>query len=135
MENDFSGAKAAVFIGRQLVVLRRDDKPDIPWPGRLDFPGGARDPGETPEETVLREIREEIGLRLSAADLGAGIAYQTEGQRVFFYVVRLPEGADRDIVFGDEGQGWALMAPGDYMSAPDNIPHLAARLARAVQAP
>lgn len=39
---DFGGAKLILFIGKQIVVLRRDQKPDIPWPGRLDLPGGGR---------------------------------------------------------------------------------------------
>lgn len=30
--------------------------------GQLSFPGGRMDPGETPEETALREAQEEVGL-------------------------------------------------------------------------
>jgi 8-oxo-dGTP diphosphatase len=57
---DFGGTKLILFIGDRIVVLRRDDKPDIPWPGRLDLPGGGRDGIETAEVCVLRETREEI---------------------------------------------------------------------------
>lgn len=31
-------------------------------PGQVAFPGGRMEPGETPEETALREAREEVGL-------------------------------------------------------------------------
>ncbi len=32
--------------------------------GNYGFPKGHREPGESPEETALREIREEVGLRV-----------------------------------------------------------------------
>ncbi|ROP74155.1 8-oxo-dGTP diphosphatase [Curtobacterium sp. PhB115] len=39
--------------------------------GRLVGPGGKREPGETAVETAVREVREEVGLRLETADLEA----------------------------------------------------------------
>ena len=33
--------------------------------GVYGFPKGHREPGETPEQTALREIREEVGLRVT----------------------------------------------------------------------
>ena len=45
--------------GRVLVLERSDD-------GQWDLPAGASDPGETPAETVEREVREESGLEVRA---------------------------------------------------------------------
>lgn len=45
--------------GRVLVLKRSDD-------GNWDLPAGASDPGETPAETVQREVREESGLEVRA---------------------------------------------------------------------
>ncbi|MCU0151419.1 8-oxo-dGTP diphosphatase [Curtobacterium poinsettiae] len=39
--------------------------------GRLVGPGGKRESGETAVETAVREVREEVGLRLDAVDLEA----------------------------------------------------------------
>lgn len=39
----------------------RDDKPEIPCPGRWGLFGGHLDPGETPEVCIHRELEEEIG--------------------------------------------------------------------------
>ncbi|TDN46151.1 8-oxo-dGTP diphosphatase [Curtobacterium flaccumfaciens] len=39
--------------------------------GRLVGPGGKREPGESAIETAVREVREEVGLRIEAADLEA----------------------------------------------------------------
>ena len=44
--------------GRVLLVRRADD-------GRWAMPGGWVDPGETPEQAVVREVAEETGLRVS----------------------------------------------------------------------
>lgn len=118
---DFGGAKLILFIGNRIVVLRRDDTPDIPWPGRLDLPGGGRDGSETAEACVLRETFEEVGLSLKERDLvwcdrfNAGV----------FFAAHLPEEAEARIVFGSEGQGWALIDPSEYIRHPDTIPHFA----------
>lgn len=44
--------------GRVLLVERTHD----PWSGRWDLPGGFCDAGEHPEQTAVREVREELGL-------------------------------------------------------------------------
>jgi 8-oxo-dGTP diphosphatase len=49
--------------GRLLVYLR-DNKPEIPFPNRWDFFGGHVEDGETPEEALVREVKEEIGVDL-----------------------------------------------------------------------
>ena len=51
--------------GRLLIYLR-DDKPEIPFPGHWDFFGGHLEAGETPEEALVREVREELGVELNA---------------------------------------------------------------------
>ncbi|KIC38228.1 DNA mismatch repair protein MutT [Ruegeria sp. ANG-R] len=121
---DFTGAKTALFLGRELLVIQRDARSDIPFPGYLDFPGGGKEPGETPVECALRETVEEVGLRLCAADL---IWSRQYGQSWFFVALRPPEDVSL-IRFGDEGQGWRLMRPQDYLSHSLAIPNFVARL-------
>ena len=48
----------------EILLLLRDDKPDITYPGHWSLIGGHRDGTETIAETARREVLEEIGLDL-----------------------------------------------------------------------
>lgn len=129
---DFSGAKLILLIGGKLVTIRRDDHPDIPWPGMWDLPGGGREDGESAVACVLRETAEELGLRLPVEALIWRRAYAVPVP-AWFFLARLPAGAERRIVLGDEGQGWALADPWGWIGRADSIPHFRARVAQAIQ--
>jgi 8-oxo-dGTP diphosphatase len=49
---------------RKLLIYLRDDKPDIPFPNCWDFFGGHVEDGETPEQALVREVKEELGVVL-----------------------------------------------------------------------
>ncbi len=115
----YAGAKLILFLGSDLLVIRRDDTPGIPWPNCLDFPGGGREGTETPEECALRETFEETGLTLPPDAL----AWRQQHGASWFFAAHLPAEAAGDVVFGGEGRGWELMDPGTYLGRDDAIPH------------
>jgi len=39
------------------------------WDGRMGFPGGTMEEGETPKQTLIREVKEEIGINAKADKL------------------------------------------------------------------
>ncbi len=62
---------------QRVLLYRRDRKPTIPFPDQLDILGGHTEAGETPEQTAVREIAEEL------EDLRRGAPYVLTGQRLF----------------------------------------------------
>jgi 8-oxo-dGTP diphosphatase len=46
---------------REVLLVLRDDRSDIPFPNCWDLPGGHAEEGETPEACIAREMREELG--------------------------------------------------------------------------
>jgi len=53
------GVIAVVMQDEKLLVIRRSQF--VIAPGKLCFPGGGIEPGETPEQALVREFREELG--------------------------------------------------------------------------
>lgn len=50
----------------KLLIYLRDDIPNIPFPNYWDLFGGIIEEGETPEEALVREIEEELGVKLKS---------------------------------------------------------------------
>jgi 8-oxo-dGTP diphosphatase len=48
----------------ELLLYLRDNKPGIPFPDHWDLIGGHIEEGETPEEALVREVREELDIDL-----------------------------------------------------------------------
>ena len=125
----FNGSKLAILVGDLIVTILRDDKPDIPWPGMWDLPGGGREGDETPETCVLRETREELGLILTEDALIWKTSSDEGGDFVWFFVCEQPDFDVRSVVFGDEGQRWNLVPLSWFLDDPSVIPRHKSRLA------
>jgi 8-oxo-dGTP diphosphatase len=50
---------------RRLLIYLRDDNPEIPFPNHWDLFGGHLENDETPEQALVREVKEEIGIELT----------------------------------------------------------------------
>jgi 8-oxo-dGTP diphosphatase len=129
---DFHGAKAALFVDDQLLVYRRDNNADIPFPNMWDLPGGGRENGESGPDCVVRETYEEFGIRVDVAKLDYVQHYENwrggNSLRALFFVGYLSHDQVAAIVFGDEGQHWQMMAIVEFLESDEAIPHLQERL-------
>jgi 8-oxo-dGTP diphosphatase len=100
--------------------------------GLWEFPGGKVEAGERPEETLIRELKEELGISVEEACL-APLTFASHGYPEFhllmpLFVCRRWPG----IVTAQEGQKLAWVRPNrlrDYAMPPADlplIPHLEA---------
>ena len=65
--HNIAAAVAVIFTFEDKILFTvRNVDPDK---GKLDLPGGFIDPNETAEEAACREIKEELGLDISANNL------------------------------------------------------------------
>jgi len=121
---------ACALIDADKRVLLEQRPEDKPMAGLWEFPGGKVEPGESPAQTLIRELHEELGITVSEPCLApltfASHAYQTFHLLMPLYICRRWEG----MVIAREGQALAWVRANklrDYpMPAADIplIPHL-----------
>jgi len=117
--------------GRVLIAQRPAGKP---MAGLWEFPGGKVEDGETPEHSLIRELKEELGIVVNEACLApltfASHAYPDFHLLMPLYVCRRWEGQ----VAASEGQELAWVKPNrlrEYAMPPADVPlisHLMALL-------
>lgn len=125
----FKGAKIAILSSGRLLAYQRDHKPEIPFPGMWDLPGGGRENDETPMECAIRETFEEFGLVVEPKAIVWERYYPaaSAGLGSYFYVAKL-DGDFGQIVFGNEGQCWKIMPVDEFLSHPEAVETLKQRL-------
>mgnify|MGYP000959251368 CR=1 FL=1 len=111
--------------GRVLLAERPAGKS---MAGLWEFPGGKVETGERPETTLIRELNEELGIRVKE-DCLAPFAFASHGYEKFhllmpLYLCRRWEG----LVMPREGQKLAWVRPndmGNYAMPPADVPLVA----------
>ncbi|MBL8628332.1 MAG: 8-oxo-dGTP diphosphatase MutT [Rhodospirillaceae bacterium] len=58
---------AALMTGKRVLLAQRPAGKSMA--GLWEFPGGKVEPNETPEQALVRELHEELGITVQAADL------------------------------------------------------------------
>ncbi len=111
--------------GRVLLAQRPEGKA---LAGLWEFPGGKMEPGERPEEALIRELAEELGIDVKSACLApltfASHAYEDKHLLMPLYVCRRWSGQ----VQSREGQALAWVRPNkmrEYPMPPADLPLIA----------
>ena len=86
-ERPIVGVGAVVLDGSRVVLVKRANEP---LKGEWSLPGGAVDVGETLEQAIRREVREETGLDVEVGpivDVLDRIRHDADGRIKFHYVL------------------------------------------------
>jgi len=101
---------AAALVDRQGRVLIAQ-RPVGKWQaGRWEFPGGKVEPGETAEAAVVRELHEELGVRVDATQYLTQVvhAYADRSVAISLWLVLRFEGEPRSLE--DQALLWVPVA-------------------------
>lgn len=116
-------AAALVDVDGRVLIAERP--PGKALAGLWEFPGGKLEPAERPEEALIRELHEELGLAVDAACLAplsfASHAYPDFHLLMPLYICRKWRGA----AVAQEGQALKWVRPGalrDYPMPPADAP-------------
>jgi 8-oxo-dGTP diphosphatase len=108
------GAIVRDEAGRLLLIQRGHD-PDA---GLWSLPGGRIEPGETDEQALVREMREETGLTVRPGPLVGAVSRPGPGGSVLDirdYAATVTEGA---LIAGDDAADARWVAPADLPGLP-----------------
>jgi len=115
--NNAAAVAALLFDGEgRLMTVRRNEEPRA---GLLDLPGGFVEFGETAEEALSRELREELGITVCGIEycrsipnkyLYGGVLYHTLD---IFLKCRFADGVDNKIRPNDEIREIVYKSPKD----------------------
>ena len=115
-ERSYVGALLVDTNGK-LIAQQRDDKSGITNPGMVSLFGGTSHEGESPIETLRRELQEELELEVNSNNLLLQTIKHENGTNVAcsIYIVT---GVDAEKLKLHEGAGFAVGTPEDLLSRP-----------------
>jgi mutator protein MutT len=85
---------SAALIFRDGNILITQRHADAHLGGLWEFPGGKREPDETFEQCLVREIHEELGVEISVGELFEEVvhAYPEKSVRLKFFICKILSG-------------------------------------------
>jgi 8-oxo-dGTP diphosphatase len=85
-DNPLVVTAAVIAKDRRILIARR--KKGWRFAGKWEFPGGKIEPGETPEECLRRELREELGIEAKIGEFFCSSTYPYSHATVQLLVYR-----------------------------------------------
>jgi len=99
---------AIIEEGGRVLIARR--KPGRHMGGRWEFPGGKIEPGETPEQSLARELEEELAIEARVGALLCTASYEGDGVSLELLVYRVTRTAGTPALREHEELRWVSPA-------------------------
>ena len=116
-------AAALVDDDNRVLIARRPEGKSLA--GLWEFPGGKLEPGESPEQTLIRELREELGIEVCETCL-APLAFASHAYETFHLLMPLflCRNWDGEITAREHAElAWVrAMRLADYPMPPADLP-------------
>ena len=106
-----------------LLALRPNGKP---WPGYWEFPGGKIETGESPYAALVRELHEELNIKVTQAKQTLCCKTQLDAQSFHLHVWHIVRYAGKPIGQEQQTIAWVNVSElSNYNILPGNQPILA----------
>lgn len=120
-------AALIVLPDGKLLMQLRDDSSEIFYPGHWGLFGGGVDSGEAEDSALIRELEEELGLRVTEAERFVRFEFDlaaVDQGKIYrqFYVVQLDWDSLKDLTLG-EGRAMAALSSDDVLLGRRVVPY------------
>ena len=104
-----------------LIARKKEGKPLV---GYFEFPGGKIEKGETPEESLARELMEEMNIKIDVKEYVGESIYDYGNGKVISLLGYISEIIDGEIKLSDHDRyEWVTLEEiNNYKIAPADIP-------------
>lgn len=92
---------AAMIRSGKVLIAQRQAGSHMEY--RWEFPGGKLEPGETPEECIVREIKEELDMEIEVIDIYKAVkfSYKEKDILLLCYLCKVLSGEGKTIECND----------------------------------
>lgn len=103
------GSAAFVTYQGKLLLLLRDNNPNIGFPNHWSLLGGKIEEGETPDQALIRELKEEADIDVKEFKF----LFERADHTGWIYHVELTDQDVQNLKLGDEGQELKFFEPSE----------------------
>ena len=114
----------AAILQKEDKILIARKKEGKPLAGYFEFPGGKIEKGETPEESLARELMEEMNIKIDVKEYVGESIYDYGNGKVISLLGYISEIIDGEIKLSDHDRyEWVTLEEiNNYKIAPADIP-------------
>ena len=114
----------AAILQKEDKILIARKKQGKPLAGYFEFPGGKIEEGETPEESLIRELMEEMNIKFAVKEYIGESIYDYGNDKVISLLGYTAEIIDGEIKLSDHDRyEWVTLEQiNNYKIAPADIP-------------